>query len=130
MGSAVDVITNSVPEFLQSVIAQRKPELQCTKAARELDALFEEGEILHRVIEIRLGIVARMRERPLRIRHITIQQASAINGLVKPLMGIEGDGVGSAEADELAGFGDGCQRSIGAINVEPRTLLLRDRRQF
>jgi hypothetical protein len=69
-----------------------------------------------------------VRERRPRTLGIAIEQAAAVERLVEPLVGIDRDRVRPVEAAKRLGNGQGGERAVGAVDVEPNAVLLRDRR--
>jgi len=61
---------------------------------------------------------------------ITIKQATAVDGLVEPLVRIEGNRVGQVQSFELLRSRQRRQDAEGAVDMEPKTFGLRDFRDL
>src|SRR5664279_2292027 len=88
-----EIIFDLLAEGVEPVVAQGKPELQRTEAGGQFQCLVEKCEAFNRVFEQRLRIVARERKCLARCVTISIEQATAIKGLIKPLVWVERNGV-------------------------------------
>ena len=117
-------------ERRNAVVAEREPELQRAKTAGKLHGLFEEGESFDRIGTELLCIVAGISEGLAGNVDIAVEETSAIERLIKPLVRIERKRIGFRQAPEFVRCGQRGEGPVGAVDVEPRIVRACDRSDF
>ena len=122
----MEVVADGLLKCAQAEVANGEPEREGSEGTGKLDGFFEESKALDGVGGERAGVVAGMGEGTARISRIAVEETAAASGLVEPLVGIEGDGIG--EADSFEGFGDGkrSECAVSSVDVQPEIVLTTD----
>ena len=99
------------------MVSHGKPHLQRAEAPRQLEGLLEEHERLERIVRKRHDIVVGVREGTTREIAVAEQQKAAIDGLVQPLVEIEGDRICQTKRPDPFRRGERGQATVGSIDV-------------
>src|SRR5579864_930747 len=126
----LQVLRDRLTKCPKSVIPQRQPQFKRAEAPRQLNRFFEERERFDRIGTERARVVSGVRESHTRGIRRAVEQASAIERLIEPLMRIERNRVSQFDAIELVALCYGCQSSIGSVDVKPQSVPLRDPGNF
>ena len=108
-------------------LAQRQPHLQRAEAARVLRPVVD--VVRDALVEV---VVRRMvGERGAQVLGVADQRAAGLERRVEPLVRIDGDRIGEADAGEIGRrvLGRGGEPAVGAVDVEPDAVLAADRRR-
>src|SRR6185369_7744232 len=117
-----NVFTDRVSNPAASVILQRQPNLEGTKAPRQLDAVIPKRKRLFVDVPMCLDVIGFFRaERCFRRRIVTEEKTAGIDGDVKPLVRIERNRIGEIQAGEemLLAFVENAGRAVCAVDVKP-----------
>ena len=117
-----DVVRNHLAIARGSHVPQGEPHFQGTEAARVLRAVVD--VVGRPLLEMVVGRV--VRERGAQRFRIAHQRASGLERRIEPLVRIDRDGIGQAEAAQIVGrLGNGRREAtVGAVDVKPHAVLL------
>jgi len=126
----MQVVADGLLEGAEAEVAEREPERESAEGAGEFHGFFEKGEALYRIGCKRAGVVAGVGEGAARIGGIGVEETAAAGGLIEPLVGIEGDGVGQVHSVECFGDGERGECAVGSVHVEPEIVFAADGGDF
>src|SRR4030095_4596786 len=106
---------------------QRQPKLQGTKPSGEFHGLFEKREAFDGVSRELFGVVSGIGEGATSNVDIAMQKAAAVQRLVKPFVRVQRERIRFRKSYELFRRRQKSQGSVGAVDVEPGIVRLRDR---
>ena len=120
----VELLVEGVGERLCAVELEGEPDAQAPEGAGELGGVLgvvgqaHVGEVLEVLGARRVGVFED--------RTVPHDQTAAAVGQEHPLVGVEGDGVGSLDALEslVAALGELEEAAVGGVDVEPEVVLL------
>src|SRR4051794_1972629 len=120
----VQVALDSFAKCTHPVITDGEPELERAEAAREIDGKIEERESFDRVCAHGFCIVPSIGKSAPRSCLVAKQKTAAIEWLIEPFVCIERERIGEIESAEFFWSGQGRERSIGSVDMQPEIFFL------
>src|SRR6476469_1046364 len=106
---------------MKPVVAQGQPELESSEGSRKLNRFFEEGKPLDGIVGESAGVFSGVRKGALRCGCVPVEQATASGWLIEPFVRIKGERVGALQSSKRIGNRQGCERTISAVNMQPKS---------